>query len=573
MKQKAIIIFLSVFLLYPFFVFARENVDYWYIKDFESEIVVDKDSSLTITEKITADCGQAIGKHGIFRILPTQIRAPEKRIETPVKLLSITDFNGRPVKYSTISNHFQRTITWKIGDPSQTVQGVNYYQIKYTVQNAIRFDSNKSDEFYWNLNGNFWDLEIDNFRVKIIFPSEVRQDNSTVEYYTGYLGSKDKNLASYVWSAPNVLEFYSAGTILKGQSITTSVIFPKNIFTPYQESRLKRYGNYFSLIISILAFINGYYFWRKYGKDPQAPKVVIAQYEPPEGLSPVELGVLMTNGTLKNQFITAEIINLAVKGLITIKEIEKRVIIFSGKDFLLTKNNKSDVIALLNPIQKLILDNIFTDTDTVSLSSLKKDFYTCLIDIRSKTKKILEDKRLIEGSGLKIRTIFTFFGVLFSMLGIVTMVILFNIFLALGFLVSGILFFVFGHLMPKRTLKGANANWQIKGFKLYMETAEKYRERFYEKENIFEKFLPYAIVFGITGLWIKKMQEIYGRDFYATYVPVWYAGSIASFDVNSLNAVISSLSSSIASNVSSGSGAGGIGGAGGGGGGGGGGGW
>ena len=52
--------------------------------------------------------------------------------------------------------------------------------------------------------------------------------------------------------------------------------------------------------------------------------------------------------------------------------------------------------------------------------------------------------------------------------------------------------------------KGAELLWRIKGFKLYMETAEKYRQQFYEKENIFEKLLPYAMVFGMTEIWVKK---------------------------------------------------------------------
>lgn len=127
--------------------------------------------------------------------------------------------------------------------------------------------------------------------------------------------------------------------------------------------------------------------------------------------------------------------------------------------------------------------------------------------------------------------------------------------------------------MPKRTLAGAELNWEIKGFRMFMETVDKHRAEFYEKENIFEKFLPYAIVFGITGLWIKKMKDIYGEDFYRTYAPVWFIGNMGSFDADSLNGAISGLSSSIASNTSSPSGSGEAGGAGGGGGGGGGGGW
>ena len=79
--------------------FARENVTDWYIQDFSSEIVVNKDSSLDITETITADCGQAVGKHGIFRVLPEKVTVEGRgEIETPIELISIKDLNGNNYK-------------------------------------------------------------------------------------------------------------------------------------------------------------------------------------------------------------------------------------------------------------------------------------------------------------------------------------------------------------------------------------------------------------------------------------------------------------------------------------------
>jgi uncharacterized membrane protein len=131
--------------------------------------------------------------------------------------------------------------------------------------------------------------------------------------------------------------------------------------------------------------------------------------------------------------------------------------------------------------------------------------------------------------------------------------------------------------MSRRTEKGAMLEHRIKGFKLYMDTAEKYRQQFNEKENIFEKFLPYAIMFGMTKKWIKTMERVYGEKYFATYHPVWFYGAgISNFNVDSLTSSIESLSSGMASTMasspsSSGSGGGGF--SGGGGGGGGGGGW
>ena len=165
-------------------------------------------------------------------------------------------------------------------------------------------------------------------------------------------------------------------------------------------------------------------------------------------------------------------------------------------------------------------------------------------------------------------------GAFFMFLGIMPFVVdWLSGFFTLAMILTGIVLFLFGLIMPKRTQVGAELSWEIKGFKMFMETVDKDRAQFYEKENIFEKFLPYAIVFGMTSLWIQKMRDIYGEEFYTTYAPAWYVGSLAHFDVNSLNSVIDNLSAGIAASTSAPSGSGGAGGSGGGGGGGGGGGW
>ncbi len=111
MRTYTILYALLFFFSVPLAASARENVDYWYIKDFKSEIAVGKDSSLTITEDITADCGNSAGKHGIFRILPTETRTEAGTFKSPIRLISITDFEGRPYEYSESKNPFDHTIS------------------------------------------------------------------------------------------------------------------------------------------------------------------------------------------------------------------------------------------------------------------------------------------------------------------------------------------------------------------------------------------------------------------------------------------------------------------------------
>lgn len=582
MKRNLILVILFYFLFFSP-VIGRENVYDWYIKDFQTEIIVNKDSSLLITEKITADCGNAPNKHGIFRVLPYLINTPEGIIKTPIELINITDFDEKPLKYSTIKDPLNHTITWKIGDPNKTVQGINYYKIVYRVKNTIRFQNPKFDEFYWNLNGNFWDLEIDNFTAKIIFPKEINQNNTEIDYYTGELGSKNKDLANYQWIDKNILQFTSTRTLNKGEGITVSVIFPKGILKPYTLTFLENLSYYLLYIrlslLPLITFIICFYFWLKYGKDPYINKPIIPEYDIPENLTPIEMGMLMTNGVLDSSFISATLIDFAIKGLITIEEIKKPGFLMEKIDYKIkkTENGKERENRIENPEtpEKILLMSL---PDEFLISSLKNKFFKKLSQIEEAGIKILKNKNLITKEGLTFRRFFFSLGLATVFLIIILPYILKEkltpelnlLFISLFF--SGLILIIFSYFIPKRTQKGADILWKIRGFRLYMETAEKYRQQFYERENIFEKFLPYAMIFGITDLWIKKMQEIYGKEY--TYLPGWYSGTkIETFNINSFSNTLHQISSAISSSIGDLSGAHGGGSSGGGGGGGGGGGW
>lgn len=113
------------------------------------------------------------------------------------------------------------------------------------------------------------------------------------------------------------------------------------------------------------------------------------------------------------------------------------------------------------------------------------------------------------------------------------------------------------------------------GFKLYLETAEKFRLQNLTPDT-FEKYLPYAMIFGVEKKWAKAFDALH------LPTPGWYTGgyrgvgsssfsSASSFSPSSFSASFaSSFSSAFASSGASGGGGGGGGGAGGGGGGGGG---
>jgi len=128
--------------------------------------------------------------------------------------------------------------------------------------------------------------------------------------------------------------------------------------------------------------------------------------------------------------------------------------------------------------------------------------------------------------------------------------------------------------MPRRTALGTDLFRKTLGFRVYMNAAEKDRQAFAEKAEIFTQYLPYAIVFGCVHRWAKAFE---GIDTSAA-VSTWYQGQGAFTAVvfaSSLEGFSSNLSTAVSETPggSGGSGGGGGGFSGGGGGGGGGGAW
>jgi uncharacterized membrane protein len=155
--------------------------------------------------------------------------------------------------------------------------------------------------------------------------------------------------------------------------------------------------------------------------------------------------------------------------------------------------------------------------------------------------------------------------------------------LGVAVLVSGVLLLALAPRMPARTAKGTALLAQANGFRTYLEKAEANQIRFEEGEDIFSRYLPYAIVFGVTERWAKVFAELAASG--ATLAtPTWYIGSgyaqgllfnYAAFG-SSMDNFSTSTSGSIAAATPSSSGSSGFGGggfSGGGGGGGGGGSW
>jgi uncharacterized membrane protein YgcG len=84
---------------------------------------------------------------------------------------------------------------------------------------------------------------------------------------------------------------------------------------------------------------------------------------------------------------------------------------------------------------------------------------------------------------------------------------------------------------------------QVVGFRTYLATAEAEQLRFEEGEDIFSKYLPWAISFGLTERWTQVCQRLVDLGRLPAEAPAWYAG--ASWDLSQLSGQLNDFGSSV----------------------------
>jgi len=521
------------------------------ITSFESDITVNKDSSLTIKE--TIDYVAAYEKHGIYRDIPVEYKDKEgKKFYLGIEDISVTRDGGSEKFTDSTSGGY---LEMKIGDKDKTIIGAHKYEISYKLKGVINnFDAR--DELYWNVTGDKWEFPIEKASATVHLPQEINFSDTSSSCYTGPAGSTGKNCEI---GAQLPITFSSTDT-----NLTVATDWPTGIVekTSRNYSYISGYMGagltptmlvlIFALpllipIITLIVMIRSYL---EKGRDIGDKKGSIApEFAPPQDLLPAEMGVILDE-SLQMRELTAEIIKFAVDGYIKISEIKGNW--FSGKDYELTKikDLPNNAPAYQNKLMQIIFDN----SKTSKISELRKDRngYKEWNEVKEQVYSDVKSKGFFTTNPQSERNKYYIIGGIMLVLGLVTIIVG-----SLGgsLILSGIIVFIFARLMPQRTAKGSKILRQVKGFEMFISKAEKYRAKWAEKENLFFDFLPYAILFNQTKKWAKAFEGVdLGR-------PDWYQGNWATFNAvyfaSSINNFSSGISSASLSGAQGGSGAGG----------------
>jgi hypothetical protein len=528
----------------------------WYIKDFYTEIKLALNETVSIQEDIWADAGNLPDKHGIFRILPKSFNTPTYREELPLEILEVSNGEGDDWIYKKS----QENNTWvlKIGDPNRTVSGLHHFRLIYRAGNSVQ-NYESTDEFAWNVLGPDWQLEIDNFKAVVVFPEGINSDNTEITISSGALDSRENSLTSWRWLDSQRLEIQSLETIKPGEGVTISAVFPKGIITPVSFP-LEPINPWRPIIISAalvaIATFFAIFSWRRWGRYPIQKQTVIAEYNVPDNLSPIEVSALFAASQLSTNGLAATFVNLGVKNYLTIKQEKDR---FSNKIYF--KRTDKAVGPDLYFAERELLEKIFENGDTVELKKIS-GLSSLNLKLAGEIRQDFKKRGLI-GPPLKKYSQALRLAAAVILLGSLVFrnPVVFFVALAIA------LIFIFLSYQTVLSLDGAMLNHKIKGFRLYLDTAEKYRSRFQEEQGELTKMLPYAIVFGLTKKWLRLMESIQQENPNSFIYPAFLIGSGNLSDLQQLASAIESVTTAVSSHVSTSTGSvgGGAGGGGGGG--------
>ncbi len=328
------------------------------ILSFASEITVNADASLHVTETIrVVSTGDQI-KRGIYRDFPTTYKdhAGNKYV-VGFTILNVAR-DGRPEAYHTedLSNGVRIYMGRK---EHLLTPGEHTFTLSYRTDRQLGFFRDH-DELYWNVTGNGWVFPIETASARINLPAGISADKVTLEGYTGPMGAKDQDFSSALTPDGRAV-FKTTRRLAANEGLTIVVLWPKGFVQEpspadktfhFLKDNLTALVAFVGLVVLLLYYV---LVWFRAGRDP-ARGTIMPIYTPPDNLSPASMRFI-AEMKYDDRAFAAAVINMAVEGFLSIKE-------KNGK-YTLTKIGGD--LTRLGVEEKKIAGHLFQSRDVIVL--------------------------------------------------------------------------------------------------------------------------------------------------------------------------------------------------------------
>jgi uncharacterized membrane protein YgcG len=576
-----------------------------------------KRSVLETTETLVAVFPEYDQNRGIRRAIPLDYDGHP----TDIRVESVTDEDGTPRPYEVAEDEEGVFLLITIA-ADDYVHGEQSYVISYRQQNVtLQPDDAPIDEFYWDVNGTGWAQPFGRVRAEVRMSPDVAAGlNGDTACYRGWQGSGTpcESLTTTETDPPAVIA--EAASLGPYENLTVAIGFEQGTFVPRDDSFAASPAAIAGAVaagLTGLALVAAIVLRATRWRNHPGRGTIIAQYEPPEGVSAMVAADLVGH---PEKGVTATILERAVDGELRVVETgrKKYAVEFVGGE-------PGDAHA------RSVVSALFRGHPVPGASRQLKSSDTALgrrlLSIRQSVTKGVARSGLRRKPDPGLRLLLAA-----AAIGGATLSVVLGIFaiddrrggawpaiLFILAIVAALATVVLVANVRPLTERGRELRDHLEGLRLYIRLAEADRLRVLQSPSgalrverpsaaspaaastagasadaatttatatsaatldpavvlkLNERLLPYAVLFGLEREWSRVLAELYearGEE------PTWYSGR-SGFDAGSFGVALSSFSSasssswsgSSSSSSSSGSSGGGSSGGGGGGGGGGG---
>lgn len=551
------------------------------------ELGLDDDGRSTahVTETLVADFPDSDQNKGIVRGYPERYEGAGLDLE----IVSVSDESGNPVPYEVDDG--DDGMAFVLTGDDDYVQGQTTYVIEYTMRDVIIPASHSGlDEFYWDL------LPMDSTQNVAQFSADVVLSSELATAYTGekacYQGAQGEAGTCTLEgpSSDGNMFVVRSGALPAGEGITVAIGFePGTVTQPSarQSDPLADFGPLVASGIALLLSIASWIAWvASVRRRRKAGGFVVAQHSVPDDLPPLAAAALIPGAT---SVIPAQIVHLAVRGAVRIEEDPDA----AGSPPTLRLLDRSRAA---DPLDRRTLDKLFPDDATTrEIADEDEDFADEMAALATSGEKAVAQRGWTTKERSKPALIWAWAaaGVLLAAIALLVLSIIRDRELMVLGIVSVIVALMgvgvtLALALSRTTVltpEGAERYAYLQGVKEFIRVAEADRIRMLQSNDgaerradgdvdvvvLYEKLLPYAMLFGEEKSWAGVLESAYAdADYRADWIvgtsPMTFAVLMSSFSRSTESAATYSASTGGASSIAGGAMGGGFSGGGGGGG-------
>jgi len=538
-----------------------------------------------VKETIVYRFGPNAGRHGIERTFVTRepYGSTDQDAVYKVEHITVDSPDGAPTQFSSRTDSAkggrEEQLRLRIGDPDRTISSPTAtYVISYDLTGAMRTFSGY-DEFFWDATGLDWTAAIKSVKITASVPEGAQ----AVSCFYGVAQSTTPCKAEIVGGKG----VFSQTDLAEGEGVSIGVKIKPGVIAdnkPHLEPDGSKLSTSEKIIAGVVGAVSlalligspivGVLWWRKNGRDkryaglapgtvplagqqaavvPNDPDIPIPVAFSPPRIPVAEAGLLI-DGQVDPRETAGTIIDLAVRGALTVQS--------TGKDDFRVTLVDPNVAAA--PHEMVLLTSLFhgeppgTVADLSAPGSMANAHREVQTSVRNQVasrgwfRKVPSARAAHSfGIGLIALVVFGAFGL--SAWLLLLLVPLLPVIITVAVIRAKL-------KRGQRTADGRAVCDQVEGFKTYLATAEADQLKFEEGEDIFSKYLPWAIIFELAERWAKICADLVAMGRIPDVVPYWYAGNIynlSAFNTGFLTSSLTSAASPAPSAGSSGSGFGG----------------